>query len=105
MIREIKFYKNYFLDFYSQQNGAIQEKIEFILDLIRRVEIIPIKFLKKIEEERRQKEKAIKGKAEAIEREKELAIKFARQLNKFGISINEISSETGIDIDMLKKIL
>lgn len=49
MVREIRFYKNYFLNFYSEQNTDVQEKIEFVLDLIRRVEIVPVKFLKKIE--------------------------------------------------------
>ena len=49
MIREVRFYRNYFLDFYSEQNEIVQEKIEFVLDLIRRIEIVPSKFLKKIE--------------------------------------------------------
>ena len=48
MFREIHFYRNYFLDFYSEQNESVQEKIEFVLDLIRRIEIVPGKFLKKI---------------------------------------------------------
>lgn len=48
MARELRFYRNYFLDFYSGQNGTVQEKIEFVLDLIRRIEIVPSKFLKKI---------------------------------------------------------
>jgi len=49
MFREIKFFKNYFLDFYSEQTADVQEKIEFVLDLIRRVDIVPTKFLKSIE--------------------------------------------------------
>jgi len=49
MIREIRFYRNYFLDFFSEQNEAVQEKLEFVLDLVRRIEIVPTKFLKKIE--------------------------------------------------------
>lgn len=49
MIREVKFYRKYFLDFYSEQNETVQEKIEFVLDLIRQLEIVPSKFLKKIE--------------------------------------------------------
>ncbi len=48
MVREIRFYKNYFLDFYSEQNSDVQEKIEFVLDLIRRIEFVPVKFFKKI---------------------------------------------------------
>ncbi len=49
MTREVKFYRKYFLDFYSEQNETVQEKIEFVLDLIRQLEIVPSKFLKKIE--------------------------------------------------------
>ena len=49
MLRKIRFYKNYFLNFYSKQSLEVQEKIEFVLDLIRHVEIVPSKFLKKIE--------------------------------------------------------
>ena len=49
MIRKIIFYKNHFTDFYSKQSSKIQEKIEFTLDLIRKVERVPVKFLKHIE--------------------------------------------------------
>ena len=48
MLREIRFYKHYFINFYSELNPDVQEKIEFVLDLIRHVEIVPVKFLKKI---------------------------------------------------------
>ena len=48
MVREIRFYKNYFLNFYFKQNSEVQEKIEFVLDLVRRVEFVPVKFFKKI---------------------------------------------------------
>jgi phage-related protein len=49
MFREIRFFKNYFLDFYSEQTTDVQEKIEFVLDLIRHIEAVPAKFLKKVE--------------------------------------------------------
>ncbi len=49
MIREIIFYKNYFINFYSSQNEIVQEKIEYTLKLIRTVERVPKKFLKHIE--------------------------------------------------------
>ena len=49
MFREIRFFKNYFLDFYSEQTTDVQQKIEFVLDLIRHIEAVPRKFLKKIE--------------------------------------------------------
>lgn len=43
------FYGEYFLDFYSQQNLKTKEKIDFVLDLIRNVERVPVKFLKYLE--------------------------------------------------------
>ena len=49
MIRKIVFYGNYFLDFYSQQNEATQTKIDFVLELIRTIERVPIKFFKYLE--------------------------------------------------------
>ncbi len=49
MKREILFFGDYFLDFYSQQNLKTKEKIDFVLDLIRNVERVPIKFLKYLE--------------------------------------------------------
>lgn len=44
MIRKIEFYKDYFTDFYSKQNINVQEKIEYVLKLIRQTERIPKKF-------------------------------------------------------------
>ncbi len=49
MIREIIFYKNYFIDFYSSQNEKVQKKIDYTLKLIETVERVPEKFLKHIE--------------------------------------------------------
>ena len=49
MKRKIIFYGEYFLDFYSEQNAKTKEKIDFVLDLIRNVERVPIKFLKYLE--------------------------------------------------------
>ncbi|MEA3444446.1 MAG: hypothetical protein U9R19_06925 [Bacteroidota bacterium] len=71
-----------------------------------------VKFLKKIEEiqlqkeeERKQKEEAIVREKEANQREKEITIKFAKRLKKIGLSMNEISSETGLTINELKEVL
>lgn len=50
MTREIRFYKNYFIDFYIEQNKKVQEKIEYAFKLIRTVDRVPIKFLKHIEQ-------------------------------------------------------
>ena len=48
MTREIRFYKNYFIDFYISQDKKVQEKIEYAFKLIRTVERVPEKFLKHI---------------------------------------------------------
>jgi len=49
MTREIKFYKNYFIDFYISLDSTVQEKIEYVFKVIKTVDIIPRKFLKHIE--------------------------------------------------------
>jgi phage-related protein len=49
MTREIKFYKNWFIDFYISQDSSVQEKIEYVFKVIRTVDRIPEKFLKHIE--------------------------------------------------------
>ena len=49
MNRNITFFRNYFINFYSQQNEKKQEKIEFVLELIRTIEKVPSKFLKYLE--------------------------------------------------------
>ena len=49
MKREIVFYGSYFLNFYSKQDAKTKQKIDFVLDLIRNIERVPIKFLKYLE--------------------------------------------------------
>ena len=49
MERRVIVYKNYFLDFYKEQDNKVQEKIEYVLDLIRFENRVPIKFLKFLE--------------------------------------------------------
>ncbi len=49
MERKIFYYKNYFLDFYSEQSLAVQEKIEYVIKFVRTVKRVPEKFLKHIE--------------------------------------------------------
>jgi len=49
MKRKILFFGDYFLDFYSKQDLKVKEKIDFVLDLIRNVERVSIKFLKYLE--------------------------------------------------------
>lgn len=49
MTREIIFHKNYFIDFYVSLDSSVQEKIEYVLKVIKTVDLIPQKFLKHIE--------------------------------------------------------
>jgi len=48
VVRKIEFYQNYFIKFYSGQTLKVQEKIEYVLELIKQVERIPEKFLKRL---------------------------------------------------------
>jgi phage-related protein len=50
MIRKIIAYKDNFLSFYKSQDRKVQEKIEYVLDLVRFEKQVPIKFLKYLEE-------------------------------------------------------
>ncbi len=49
MIRKIIAYKNYFVDFYKVQELKVQEKIEYVLDLVRFEKQVPKKFFKNLE--------------------------------------------------------
>lgn len=49
MTREIISFKNYFIDFYKAQDGKVQEKIEYVLDLVRNEKQVPKKFFKYLE--------------------------------------------------------
>ena len=49
MLRDVKAYKSYFIGFYKEQDAKVQEKIEYVLDLIRFEERVPVKFLKYLE--------------------------------------------------------
>ncbi len=49
MTREIKFYKNYFIDYYISLDSSVQEKIEYVFKVIKTVDLIPQKFLKNVE--------------------------------------------------------
>ena len=46
MEREIILYKEYFLEFYYGLDEKVQEKIEYVFDLIRYENRIPTTFLK-----------------------------------------------------------
>lgn len=49
MIREIIAYKNNFVDFYKNQDLKVQEKMEYVLDLVRFEKRVPKKFYKLLE--------------------------------------------------------
>ena len=49
MVRKIIVYKEYFTDFYKAQEEKVQEKIEYVLDLVRFERQIPKKFFKHLE--------------------------------------------------------
>ncbi len=49
MTREIKFFEDYFIEFYVSLDLTVQEKIEYVFKVIRTVDRIPQKFLKHIE--------------------------------------------------------
>ncbi len=49
MERQVVAYKHYFLNFYQQQPGNVQRKIEWTLNLLRIYKQVPEKFLKHIE--------------------------------------------------------
>ncbi len=46
MHREIIFHGNHFIEFYLEQNEKVQEKIKYVLELIKQVEKVPENFLK-----------------------------------------------------------
>ena len=43
--RQIIFHEHYFQDFYLEQTGKVQEKIEYVFKIIRTVQNVPKKFL------------------------------------------------------------
>jgi len=49
VIREILFFGDKVLDFYTSQDSKVQLKIEYVLDLVRFERLVPIKFFKKLE--------------------------------------------------------
>lgn len=49
MVRTIIIYKDYFVKFYKEQDNKVQQKIEYVLDLLRFEKQIPKKFFKQLE--------------------------------------------------------
>lgn len=48
-IREILFYKHYFLDFFNKQTQQVKEKINYVLYVVTIAERIPRKFFQHID--------------------------------------------------------
>lgn len=49
MVRKVVAYKNYFLDFYRDQDKKVQLKIEYVLDMIRFEQRVSTKFFKQLQ--------------------------------------------------------
>ncbi|MDP4188463.1 MAG: type II toxin-antitoxin system RelE/ParE family toxin [Bacteroidota bacterium] len=49
-MRRVVAYKEYFVKFYRLQDSKTQEKIEYVLDLIRFEKQVPLKFFKYLED-------------------------------------------------------
>jgi len=49
VIRKVVAYKNYFLDFYQDQDEKVQLKIEYVLDMIRFEKRVSTKFFKQLQ--------------------------------------------------------
>ena len=49
MERRIAFFGDYFDVFYKKQNAKIRTKIDYVLDVVKYIERVPIKFLKHLE--------------------------------------------------------
>ena len=50
MIRKVIAYKDNFVNFYKSQNDKIQEKIDYVLDLVRFEKQVPTKFFKHLDD-------------------------------------------------------
>ena len=48
-LRQIIFYKHYFIDFFEKQTEKVKEKIDFVLFVVTVTERIPQKFFQHIE--------------------------------------------------------
>lgn len=49
MDRQIIFYGDYFMDFYQKQDTKVKIKIQYVLELIKRISRVPEKFLKHLD--------------------------------------------------------
>jgi len=49
MERKITFYGNYFSKFYKKQDKKTRDKIDYVIDIIKYIERVPVQFLKHLE--------------------------------------------------------
>ncbi|OQX82103.1 MAG: addiction module toxin RelE [Bacteroidetes bacterium 4484_276] len=49
MERKITIYGKYFSNFYEHQNKKTRDKIDYVIDIVKYVEKVPVKFLKYLE--------------------------------------------------------
>lgn len=47
--RNIYFYKHYYLDFYKKQTSAVQKKLNWTIELIVTIEMVPKKYFSRME--------------------------------------------------------
>jgi len=47
--RKIIFYSNYFFKFYEKQDKKVRNKIDYVIDLIKFIDRVPIRFIKFLE--------------------------------------------------------
>lgn len=50
MLRKILTYGGYFDEFYQNQDQKIRDKIDYVLDLVKHEQHVPVKFLKHLED-------------------------------------------------------
>lgn len=50
LFRDIFYYKNYYLDFFETLKPEVRKKFNWTLKLIATIEMVPVKFLKHIED-------------------------------------------------------
>ena len=50
MNRKISTYGKYFLDFYSKLDGEVQEKIDYVFEIVKSLDIIPKRFFQHLDD-------------------------------------------------------
>ena len=48
-IRKVKIFKTYFKEFYIAQSDEVRRKIDYVIELIKTTERVPVTYLKQIE--------------------------------------------------------